>query len=73
MPVGMAPAPLSLPRLGVEIEEAGHGDLGEQLGRRQLLRRAAEWRGRVALGHPQGVVDDDGGIDLHGDGMGLAG
>src|ERR1700674_3326687 len=60
MRVGVLPLPLAFPLLGVEIEKTGDGDLRKQLRRRQFFGRQVQLRRGLALGDPQGVVDDSG-------------
>ena len=64
---------LAFPLLSMQIEIGGRGDLGEELRRREPLGRPPDLRRAVALRHPQGVVDDRGGVDLHGDRIGIGG
>src|SRR3990172_12887069 len=73
MAVRMVSAPVLLPVLRVQIEEAGDGDLGEELRRRDVLGRAADLGSGLALRDPEGVVDDGRREDLHGDGVGVGG
>src|SRR2546422_10864711 len=63
---------LAFPLLPMQVEVGGRGDLGVEFRRRQLLRRPPDLRRALALGHPQSVVDDRRGVDLHGPALGLA-
>jgi hypothetical protein len=71
--VGARPTAMELarPLLFLQMEMTGHGELGEELGRRDVLRRPAESRRGLALGHAHAVVHDGGGVDLHGHGVGV--
>src|SRR4029453_19673670 len=64
---------LAFPLLSMQIEIGGRSDLGEELRRREPLGGPPDVRRAVALRHPQGIVDDRGGVDLHGDRIGVGG
>src|ERR1700757_2073034 len=63
--------PLTLPLLLVHVQERGRDDLGVELGGRDRLRRHPDLRRALPLGHPQRVVDNGRGVDLHGHGVGV--
>jgi transcriptional regulator with XRE-family HTH domain len=51
---GPTAAELTLPLLFLPMQVTGHRELGEELGRRDVLRRPPHVRGGLALGHAHG-------------------